>query len=223
MSDNTIKLGFLIQNRTYCEAVMYAMQSRCGFKVRQHPNNLPSQELDEIGENTDVLVCDAKIESLLPLLHQLKHLEKYPRFILVLHSVIDYQVDKFISTGIHGFVSIDEGLDKLEHCITEVHSGRLVYPSEITQRFLSTLTSTDRYNTNIRGSTKILTPRQIGVLKLMEVGYSNKEIARKLGIELATVKNHVHQILEKYDAKSRNEAVAFYRRSNDYQFSGMPM
>ena len=57
-----------------------------------------------------------------------------------------------------------------------------------------------------------LTKQQVNVLQLLESGISNKEIARKLHIETATVKNHVHHILQKLEVSSRGEAAAIYRR-----------
>ncbi len=215
-TNSAINLGFVIKNRAYREALVYAMQSRHGFAINQQTYTIAQNE-EDIGNRTDVLVCDEHIDCLLTYLHRLRDRERYPKFILVLHSLDNHHVDKYISTGIHGFISFDEGLDKLEECITEVHAGRLYYPSEITQRFLNTLTGSVRYHTNIRGDSVQLTPRQISVIKLIESGCSNKDIARNLGIELATVKNHVHVILEKLHAKNRNEAVAVYRKSPAYK------
>jgi DNA-binding NarL/FixJ family response regulator len=40
---------------------------------------------------------------------------------------------------------------------------------------------------------------------------ANKEIARTLGIELATVKNHVHRVLEKLKVSRRGQAAARLR------------
>jgi len=57
-----------------------------------------------------------------------------------------------------------------------------------------------------------LTSRQIKILKLLEAGHSNKEIARTLRIEVATVKNHVHRILERLNVANRGQAAALYRR-----------
>jgi two-component system, NarL family, nitrate/nitrite response regulator NarL len=57
-----------------------------------------------------------------------------------------------------------------------------------------------------------LTARELDVLCLIEEGRSNKEIARALSIELPTVKNHVHSILEKLDVHRRTAAVAHARR-----------
>lgn len=52
-----------------------------------------------------------------------------------------------------------------------------------------------------------LTTREAGILELIADGMSNREIASRLHIELTTVKNHVHNILEKLGAKTRAEAV----------------
>jgi two-component system nitrate/nitrite response regulator NarL len=53
-----------------------------------------------------------------------------------------------------------------------------------------------------------LTSREREIVVLIDQGCSNKDIARRLGIEVATVKNHVHNILEKLHARRRSEAAA---------------
>jgi two-component system, NarL family, nitrate/nitrite response regulator NarL len=50
-------------------------------------------------------------------------------------------------------------------------------------------------------------------MRLIDQGLSNKEIGRRLSIETATVKNHVHNILEKLHVHRRGEAAAYARRS----------
>jgi DNA-binding NarL/FixJ family response regulator len=57
----------------------------------------------------------------------------------------------------------------------------------------------------------VLTQRERQVVSLIERGLSNKEIARDLGIQVTTVKGHVHNILEKLDARRRSEIVARVR------------
>jgi two-component system nitrate/nitrite response regulator NarL len=56
-----------------------------------------------------------------------------------------------------------------------------------------------------------LTPRELEILALIDEGRSNKQIASSLSIELATVKNHVHNILEKLQVARRGEAAAAIR------------
>jgi len=58
-----------------------------------------------------------------------------------------------------------------------------------------------------------LTARERQVLRLIDSGLSNKEIAQQLRIELATVKNHVHNILEKLQVRRRGAAAAVLRET----------
>jgi DNA-binding CsgD family transcriptional regulator len=53
-----------------------------------------------------------------------------------------------------------------------------------------------------------LTAREQQVLGAIARGLQNKEIAQELGISLATVRNHVHNILEKLEVHSKLEAVS---------------
>lgn len=60
--------------------------------------------------------------------------------------------------------------------------------------------------------TPALTSRELEVAGLLDRGLSNKEIARELFIEVATVKNHVHQILEKLSVQRRGDVGARMRQ-----------
>lgn len=53
-----------------------------------------------------------------------------------------------------------------------------------------------------------LTTREVEVLKLIEAGWSNQEIAEKLVISSATVKRHITNIYTKLGVKSRTQAIA---------------
>ena len=59
-----------------------------------------------------------------------------------------------------------------------------------------------------RGISSILTAREREVLRLIDGGLSNKEIAANLHIEVSTVKNHVHNLFEKLHVTSRMQAAA---------------
>ncbi|HET7746364.1 MAG TPA: LuxR C-terminal-related transcriptional regulator [Vicinamibacteria bacterium] len=58
-----------------------------------------------------------------------------------------------------------------------------------------------------------LTPREKEVLRCVAQGLQNKEIAQKLDLSLATVRNHVHNTLEKLGVHSKLEAVSLAFRS----------
>ena len=58
-----------------------------------------------------------------------------------------------------------------------------------------------------------LSPREAEIAALMAEGLRNKEIAARLFISVATVKDHVHRILEKTGLESRTAVVAAYKGS----------
>jgi DNA-binding NarL/FixJ family response regulator len=59
----------------------------------------------------------------------------------------------------------------------------------------------------------VLTPREREVLAWMAAGLQNKEIAQKLDLSLATVRNHIHNTLEKLEVHSKLEAVSLAFRN----------
>jgi DNA-binding NarL/FixJ family response regulator len=59
----------------------------------------------------------------------------------------------------------------------------------------------------------VLTQRQQQIVRLMGEGLSNKEIARRLSLGTCTVKNHVHDILDRLQVTSRSEAAARIHRT----------
>jgi DNA-binding NarL/FixJ family response regulator len=59
-----------------------------------------------------------------------------------------------------------------------------------------------------------LTNREQDIIALIDRGLSNKEIARQLKISLPTVKNHVHNILEKLQVRRRGAAAAVLREAD---------
>ena len=63
------------------------------------------------------------------------------------------------------------------------------------------------------GNDARLTRRERGIVALIDEGLSNKEIATRLGIEVCTVKNHVHHILEKLEVTRRTQAAARIRHA----------
>jgi LuxR family maltose regulon positive regulatory protein len=62
-----------------------------------------------------------------------------------------------------------------------------------------------------------LTPRELEVLRLIEAGYSNQDIAGRLVISMPTVKRHISNIYAKLGAESRTQAVSMGRELGLFQ------
>ena len=59
-----------------------------------------------------------------------------------------------------------------------------------------------------------LTPRELEIITEIAAGLSNKEIAQQLSIEPQTVKNHIHNILDKLQLHNRLETVQYAHERN---------
>lgn len=66
-------------------------------------------------------------------------------------------------------------------------------------------------NKTAAGRRSKITKREQQVAELIEKGLTNKEIATRLSIEVQTVKNHVHNILEKLNFRRRTEVARYAR------------
>jgi DNA-binding NarL/FixJ family response regulator len=79
--------------------------------------------------------------------------------------------------------------------------------SAILLRRLSTLASQRQPAARELG----LTTREAQILRMLELGRSNQDIAVQLSIAVHTVKNHVHSLLTKLRVRTRAEAAALSR------------
>lgn len=109
--------------------------------------------------------------------------------------------------GISGFIDKDGSAQDVVATIAGVVRG--VRPC--TPRFVGTLSQWLTAVVQAQAHEPVapaLSGRELEVSRYLVQGRSNKEIARQLGISAATVKNHVHNILEKLHVHTRAEAVA---------------
>lgn len=110
--------------------------------------------------------------------------------------------------GAVGFVSRDAPPEDLVTAVSSALRGKLWCSADLTAVMCARLAG-DQYR---QPSESWLTGREREVLMLVDEGLSNKQIARRLSIEISTVKNHVHSILEKLRVKHRWQAAAAARR-----------
>ena len=110
--------------------------------------------------------------------------------------------------GVVGFLPRNATCDDLARTLTKVARGEAVCSQSVTGALLRRV-SNEAHQRSV--TTDHLTPREREVLVLIEQGLSNKQIAQRLGIEVRTVKNHVHNLLEKLRVQRRGEAAARLR------------
>lgn len=57
------------------------------------------------------------------------------------------------------------------------------------------------------GMNKIVTIREKEIFDLLVTNFTTKEISKKLNISEKTVRNHISNVMQKLDVKSRSQAI----------------
>ncbi len=137
-----------------------------------------------------------------------------PKLSVVVLATQDRDEDflAWTDVGISGYLGPDTSAGDLVSTVRRVAAGNIVYPARLTALVLSRLSARSSERT-ARAGMYALTPREREVAALLADGLSNKLIGRRLCIAQPTVKNHIHNILAKWDIQSRGEVAARYRRT----------
>jgi DNA-binding NarL/FixJ family response regulator len=110
--------------------------------------------------------------------------------------------------GIAGYVSRGASASALIESVRELAQGGFPCPREIASILFRQLAWIPA---RVVADATTLTRREREIVALIDRGLTNREIAAALPIELPTVKNHVHNILEKLGVARRGQAVARLR------------
>jgi two-component system, NarL family, nitrate/nitrite response regulator NarL len=121
----------------------------------------------------------------------------------------DEALDGF-RAGIAGMVLGTGDLPDLAATVAAVVRGETACPPAVVAALVRYLSSAHTQGDDPPGD-EHLTCREREILVLIEQGLTNKEIAVRLGIEVRTVKNHVHNLLAKLRVRHRSEAAARLR------------
>jgi two-component system, NarL family, nitrate/nitrite response regulator NarL len=108
--------------------------------------------------------------------------------------------------GVAGFILKDAAPTDIVTAIQVVSRGGRVLPPLIALRFYDQV-HRGRLGVHSGGMFDLLTIREREIISLVREGLTNKEIAAKLSIASYTVKNHVHQILQKLECRSRVDLI----------------
>jgi two-component system, NarL family, nitrate/nitrite response regulator NarL len=107
--------------------------------------------------------------------------------------------------GIAGYVTRDASIADMLLAVEATARGEVHCSPKIAGSLFRRIAA---LSTERNGSSNALTARESQILGLLQQGMSNKMISRCLGIELPTVKNHVHSILGKLGIRRRTEVIS---------------
>jgi len=153
-----------------------------------------------------VVLVDAELQDVhgVDLCEQIKAIDADVRVVLVADRAAQPLVERALACGVDAYTLKDVSLEEFAETVRRVSEGETVLHPEAAAALASGFVAAARGD---GGQRQPLTPRQREILRLLALGLENKQIARRLGIGVHTVKTHVSRILYKLGASSRTEAV----------------
>lgn len=121
------------------------------------------------------------------------------------------QILPYIEAGAAGYVLKSENFADLVETIRFAKEGKALVSPEIAAALMQRLAELAQFFPGT-GAEAVdlarLTPREREITSLLAENLTNQEIAQRLFIEVGTVKQHVHNILDKLGVESRQQAAA---------------
>jgi len=198
--------------RLYREGISQLLNANGDFIVvgTESTGRDAMERLDEI--SPDVVLVDMEIPDLGETVAAFAG--RSPRIPLVAIGITDSDAEvlQCAEMGMAGYVTRESSIAELASVLQGAAGGELICSPRtagILMRRVAELAA-DRQKDSSVG---LLTLREREVAMLMCEHLSNKEIASRLCIEVATVKNHVHNVLDKLRVHRRTDAVRLLARS----------
>ena len=148
----------------------------------------------------DALVLDASTSAGLGVAREMKIAE--PSLPIIGFGISESAADVIgcAEAGLAGFIGQDGSVDDLVAAVAGALRGEFKCSPRVTTILCARLARlADRGN----HAAASLTPREMEIAGMVAEGLSNKEIAQGLRIGPTTVKNHVHNILDKLNVRRR--------------------
>ena len=159
-------------------------------------------------EAPEVILIDASLETYASFIDAIRAAAPSARLIAV---GVDEETEILACAraGMSGYIHRHASLEELPAVVMSVIKDELVCSPRAAAQLFRGL----QHERTPAASESPLTFRELEVLALIQHGQSNKEIAGELRISVATVKNHVHNLLEKLQVKGRLQAARMHTAS----------
>jgi DNA-binding NarL/FixJ family response regulator len=170
------------------------------------------EAVDRISELVpDLVLIDVRMPGLsgIEATRRARSLVPNVKFAILTVSEDDEDLFAAVRAGATGYLLKEVSIEELPDAVRRVARGQSLISPSMATRLLTEFNALSRRVEEQRGTAPRLSDRELEVLRLVARGLSNKDIASELVIAENTVKNHVRNILEKLQLRSRMEAAMY--------------
>jgi len=128
--------------------------------------------------------------------------------VLILTSYDDDRyVFALLAAGAAGYLLKDVPSEEVVRAVRSVYAGEPVLHPAIARKVLARFAAEAQSGYAERDGERLLTDRELDILRLAACGLSNADIANRLSVSIRTVQAHLTQVFNKLGVGSRTEAV----------------
>ncbi|HZV80358.1 MAG TPA: response regulator transcription factor [Candidatus Binatus sp.] len=163
-----------------------------------------------VASEPDVILFDVDFHKGDPL-DAIKHIrEKCPNTRICILSIQPQQdlLAKSLLFGVEGYLVKDIAMDDLARALLTIHAGNVYVDPSLAGNMLRRLNSR-----RLRNDPSELSERETEVIRLIALGFSNRQISNKLYLSEKTVKNHISHIFAKINVTARTQAAIYALKS----------
>jgi two-component system nitrate/nitrite response regulator NarL len=208
-SDVRARINILIAVavRLYRDGLAAALSANDGLRILATAGTSAEIQAAALADQPDVVIIDVALDEVLALMRALRaQCDRIRILAFAVGSEMDTIVD-YAKAGADGFFNANGSLAELVEAIERTAAGELLCSPRVAAELLRQAARRSSAPAS-HDAEQTLTKRESQVLILLKQGRSNKEIAIALHISEATVKNHVHHVLQKMHVARRGEAIA---------------
>lgn len=210
-----IHLKIIHRHRLFRECLESVLAEGQRFDVRSVDHTDPDELATFDQEESDVFLIDLNLpgDLAVELTRRIRQRTEGAKLLLLAYTSSQDSLVECIAAGAHGCILETSSLDELDSAIQKVLHGQAFCSQEIVQTMFHQLAqAAPGAPWRHRAESVGLTPRELEIVGLISGRLSNKQIAKSLCLSVHTVKNHVHNIIEKLQVEDRHEAVDYARQ-----------
>ncbi len=205
------KLRILIaeDHKTVREGVKLLVNAQPDMEVVGEADDGEMAVAEAVRLDPDIIIMDISMPKLNGLKATKRVRLKCPgiKILTLTRHTDDGYLQQLISAGSSGYVLKQSAPTDLINAIRVVAEGKAYLDSELTNRVMGSYAAT---TTSLRGENKKqLTGRESEVLRLIALGYSNKEIGVSLELSVKTIEVHKANAMRKLGISSRIDIVRY--------------
>lgn len=157
----------------------------------------------------DIVLLDAAVRGGINTVRSLHELMTGLRIIAFALRESVESVLAWAEAGAAGYIPNTAAPSDLQALIGEISAGRQACSGVVAAGLLQRIASRAARPPTPSHYPKALTRRELEIVRLISAGLSNKDIARRLNIGLATTKSHVHNALGKLQVQRRGQVATW--------------